>query len=233
MLLSLKKGACMNERDAKPTPDALGSVEQDRIVMLSDGVFAIAITLLVLDIRVPNGVNISDVYAIGRSLLPHFIGYTISFIVIASYWLGHRRIIKVMTHVDRNFLWLNFLFLFFITVFPVSTSLLGLHFGTVAPTIIYACFSAATGFSLWLLWIYASGKSRLLHPRFDPREVRFRSTFYLLRSLVYLVSLFVLFVPYGAYIFFGVWAVLVPLLIEILRRVFLPRRKARKQGASG
>ncbi len=140
---------------------------------------------------------------------------------------------KVITHVDRNFLWLNFLFLFFITVFPVSTSLLGLHFGTVAPTIIYACFSAATGFSLWLLWIYASGKSRLLHPRFDPREVRFRSTFYLLRSLVYLVSLFVLFVPYGAYIFFGVWAVLVPLLIEILRRVFLPRRKARKQGASG
>ena len=143
----------MNERDAKPAPDALGSVEQDRIVMLSDGVFAIAITLLVLDIRVPNGVNSSDVYAIVRSLLPHFIGYTISFIVIASYWLGHRRIMKVMTHVDRNFLWLNFLFLFFITVFPVPTSLLGLHFGTVAPTIIYACFSAATGFSLWLLWI--------------------------------------------------------------------------------
>jgi len=146
----------MNERDAKPAPDALGSVEQDRIVMLSDGVFAIAITLLVLDISLPNGVNSSDVSAIVRSLLPHFIGYTISFIVIASYWLGHRRIMKVMTHVDRNFLWLNFLFLFFI-------------------------------------------------------------------------SLFVLLVPYGAYIFFGLWAVLVPLLIQILTRVFLPRRKARKQ----
>ena len=223
----------MNEGGAKPAPDTLGSVEQDRIVMLSDGVFAIAITLLVLDIRVPNGVNSSDVSAIVRSLLPHFVGYTISFIVIASYWLGHRRIMKVMTHVDRNFLWLNFLFLFFITVFPVPTSLLGLHFGTAAPTIIYACFSAATGFSLWLLWIYASGKSRLLHPRFDPREIRFRSSFYLIRSLVYLVSLFVLFVPYGAYIFFGVWAVLVPLLIQILKRVFLPHRKARKQGASG
>ena len=51
--------------------------------------------------------------------------------------------------------------------------------------------------------------------------------------LVYLVSLFILFVPYGAYIFFGVWAVLVPLLIQILRRVFLLRRKARKQEASG
>jgi uncharacterized membrane protein len=191
--------------------------------MLSDGVFAIAITLLVLDIRVPNGVNITDLYAIVRSLLPHFIGYTISFIVIASYWLGHRKTMKAITHVDRNFLWLNFLFLFFITVFPVPTSLLGLHFGTVAPTIIYACFSATTGFSLWLLWIYASGKARLLHPRFDPREVRFRSTFYFIRSLIYVVSLFVLFVPYGAYIFFAIWAVLVPLLIQLLKRVLLPR----------
>jgi uncharacterized membrane protein len=70
---SALKERCMNERGAKPAPDALGSVEQDRIVMLSDGVFATAITLLVLDIRVPNGVNSSDVSAIVRSLLPHFI----------------------------------------------------------------------------------------------------------------------------------------------------------------
>ena len=223
----------MNEQDAKPAPDALGDVEQDRIVTLSDGVFAFAITLLVLGIRVPDGVNSSDLSALVRSLLSPFLSYTISFIVVASYWLGHRRIIKAMTHVDRNFLWLNFLFLFFIAVFPVPTSLLGLHFGVVAPTIIYACCAAATGFSLWLLWIYASSKSRLLHPRFDPHEVRFRSGFYLLRSLVYLVCLVVLFVPSGPYILFGLWAVLVPLLPPILRRVVLPHHKARKQGASG
>ena len=221
----------MNEQDAKPEPDALGGAEQDRIVMLSDGVFAFAITLLVLDIRVPSEVNSSDVSALVRSLLPHFLSYTVSFLVIASYWLGHRRIMKAMTHVDGTFLWLNFLFLFFITVFPVTTGLLGLHFGMVAPTMIYVCWSVATGFSLWLLWIYASGKSRLLYPRFDPHEVRFRSWFYLLRSLVYLVSLVVLFVPYGPYILFGLWAV-VPLLVLILRRVVLPHHKARKQGAS-
>lgn len=218
----------MNSTDATPEPSTPENVEQDRIVMLSDGVFAIAITLLVFNIKVPDGVNITDVRAIVYSLLPHFIGYTISFIVIASYWLGHRKTMKAITHVDRNFLWLNFLFLFFITVFPVPTDLLGEHFGTVAPTIVYACFSAAIGLSLWLLWMYASGKARLLHPHFDPHEVRFRSTFYLARSLIYLVSLFILIVPYGVYLFFAIWALLVPLLIQVLRRVFLPRIRAKK-----
>src|SRR5438105_3056885 len=101
----------MNSRDAMPEPSTTESVEQDRIVMLSDGVFAIAITLLIFDVKVPEGLNVTNVYAIVSSLLPHFIGYTISFIVIASYWLGHRQTMKVITHVDRNFLWLNFVFL--------------------------------------------------------------------------------------------------------------------------
>jgi len=221
----------MNSRDAVPEPSTPENVEQDRIVMLSDGVFAIAITLLIFNVKVQDGVNVTDVRAIVYSLLPHFIGYTISFIVIASYWLGHRQTMKAITHVDRNFLWLNFVFLFFITVFPVPTDLIGLHFGTVAPTIIYACFSAATGFSLWLLWMYAFGRARLLHPHFDPHEVRFRGTFYFVRSLIYLVSLFVLFVPYGVYLFFAIWALLVPLLIMVLKRVFIPRIQARKKAA--
>jgi uncharacterized membrane protein len=218
----------MNSRDAMPEQSTPESVEQDRIVMLSDGVFAIAITLLIFDVKVPDGVNVTDINNIVSSLWPHFIGYTISFIVIASYWLGHRFIMKSITHVDRNFLWLNFTFLFFITIFPVPTDLIGLHFGAVAPTIIYGCFSAATGLSLWLLWLYASGKARLLQPHFDPHEVRFRSAFYLVRSLIYLVSLFILFVPYGVYLFFAIWALLVPLLVTILRRVFLPRIRAKK-----
>jgi uncharacterized membrane protein len=221
----------LNSTDIIPELSTSQNVEQDRIVMLSDGVFAIAITLLVFNIKVPDKVNITDPYAIMLSLLPHLIGYTISFIIIASYWLGHRKTMKAITRVDRNFLWLNFLFLFFITLFPVPTDLIGLHFGTVAPTIIYACFSAATGFSLLLLWLYASGRARLLHPHFDPHEVRFRSAFYLVRSLIYLASLFILFVPYGVYLFFAIWALLVPLLIMILKRVFLPRIRARKKAA--
>lgn len=221
----------MNSRDTKPESSAPENVEQDRIVMLSDGVFAIAITLLIFDVKMPGGVNVTDIHAIVSALWPHFIGYTISFIMIASYWLGHRKTMKAITHVDRNFLWLNFLFLFFITIFPVPTDLIGLHFGAVAPTIIYASFSAATGFSLWLLWMYASGKARLLHPHFDPHEVRFRSSFYFVRSLIYLVSLFIIFVPYGVYLFFAIWALLVPLLIMILKRVFIPRIQARKKAA--
>ena len=115
----------------------------------------------------------------------------------------------------------------------MPTNLLGLHFGEAAPTIIYACFSATTGFFLWLLWVYASGKAQLLHPRFSSREIRYHNVFYLLRSIVYLLSLFIIFVPNGAYIFFVIWAVVVRLLAFILKKVLLPRIKAKKQAVAG
>src|SRR5689334_18637065 len=88
---------------------------EDRIVMLSDGVFAIAMTLLALDIRLPeglsylngvhlNGVQLDEVVAGALGdLVPKFIGYIISFFVIAIYWLSHRRITGYLTHIDRAF----------------------------------------------------------------------------------------------------------------------------------
>lgn len=217
----------MSRRDSVSEIETAGNIEQDRIVMLSDGVFAIAITLLVLDIKLPSG-NVDDLYGVISSMLPSFTGYTISFVVIASYWLGHRKIMKALARINRNFLWLNFVFLFFVTVFPVPTALLAQHFGVVSPTIIYACFSAATGLSLWLLWMYASWAD-LLVKRVDIREIRFRSMFYLGRSLIYLASLLILFVPYGPYIFFILWLGLVPLLLYILRNIFRPHILARKR----
>ncbi len=139
----------MNNQDSLSEPEAPGGIEQDRIVTLSDGVFAIAITLLVLDIRVPNEVNITDVYEILFSLLPHFIGYTISFIVIASYWLGHRTIMKAITHIDRNFLWLTLRRAF---TYGNDSSKLG-HLPSPAfiEDHIYSCYRLQVVYQFWLL----------------------------------------------------------------------------------
>jgi uncharacterized membrane protein len=223
----------MDQQDEKVEEVAQENVEQSRIVMLSDGVFAIAMTLLVFDVRVPDGVDTTSVKSIISVLLPHLIGYAISFVVIASYWFGHRVTMRAVTNVNNTFIWLNFIFLFFIAIFPVPTDLLGRHFGSVVPTIIYACFSAITGLSLWLLWVYASGEAKLLHPRFNTREVRYHNVFYLLRSVVYLLSMFIIFVPNGAYIFFVIWAVGVRLLAFILKKILLPHIKAKKQAVAG
>lgn len=221
----------MYQPDEKAQEAVQENVEQSRIVMLSDGVFAIAMTLLVFNIKVPDGIDLTSVKSIMFALLPHLVGYGISFVVIASYWFGHRATMQAVTHIDNRFIWLNFVFLFFVAVFPVPTDLLGLHFGMVAPTIVYACFSAIMGISLWLLWLYASGEARLLHPRFSKREIRYHNVFYLLRSVVYLLSIFIVFVPNGAYIFFIIWAIGVRILAFILGKIFLPRIKARKQAA--
>ena len=88
---------------------------EDRIVMLSDGTFAIAVTLLVLGIQVPN-VDNHDAFA--KVLAGDFLAgtkfYVITFTVLAAYWLNHRRLMNIVQQIDVPFLWLNLLFLAFV-----------------------------------------------------------------------------------------------------------------------
>jgi uncharacterized membrane protein len=91
--------------------------DRDRIVNLSDGVFAIAITLLVLDIRVPDipeGMVATELPAALLSLWPKYFGYVLSFVVISTLWVIHHSIFRPIRAYDRGLLYLNFLFLMFV-----------------------------------------------------------------------------------------------------------------------
>src|SRR5689334_15971960 len=142
---------------------------EDRLVMLCDGVFAIAITLLVLDIRLPDDPKLLTESALFRAQLSDLLFnkvlyYFITFLVIAGYWVMHRRIMHQVRRLDSRFIWLTFLFLAFVALFPVSMTLL-VGYGQYREAVIfYVLTLAACGFSSSFLWIYASWNRRLIDP---------------------------------------------------------------------
>ena len=99
---------------------------EDRIVMLCDGVFAIAITLLFIDIKIPTGLSEDSFNGVlNGEFLSEALFYLITFVIIASYWMQHRRLMHELRRIDGRFLMLTFLFLAFVAFFPVTSGIIG------------------------------------------------------------------------------------------------------------
>lgn len=128
--------------------------ELDRLKALSDGVFAIVLTLLVLELRVPEldtGSEGGLVSELAR-LSPKFVSYLMSFFVIGLYWIVHNRIVRHLTGYDRGILWLNLLFLLFVSLLPFFTSVSGEYPTLALAWQVYACNVFLVGLSATLLW---------------------------------------------------------------------------------
>ena len=111
-------------------------MQKSRLEAFSDGVFAIVITLLVLDIRFPE-VEYSLFAETLVSILPRILAYVMSFIIIGLYWVTHHNSMHAMKKTDRGFLWLNILLLLCVSFIPFPTSLLGRYPFQAGPIIIY------------------------------------------------------------------------------------------------
>lgn len=106
------------------TPDT-SKFPHDRIVFFSDAVFAIAITLLVIEIKVPSHEQVHS-QGLGRALAvltPLFIGYFMSFVVIALFWKSHLQLCQYIKSFDSRLIWINIWHLFFVGLTPFSTAL--------------------------------------------------------------------------------------------------------------
>ncbi len=169
------------------------SASEDRLVMLCDGIFAIAVTLLVLDIRLP----IDTVHF--RANLPTFftkiLYYFVTFLIIARYWMVHRRIMYMINKLDSVFLWLTFLFLAFIALLPATIIVISEFGKDLIADIIYTVSLAACGLSASALWIYASSHHRLIAPSIDQHFITFRTIDTLVAPIYFLLSLLLFFVP--------------------------------------
>lgn len=174
-------------------------VPKARLEAFSDGVFAIAITLLVLDIGVPDAGD----DGLARALLeqwPVYAAYVVSFMTIGIIWINHHSVIANLASVDRTFLLLNLLLLLWVGVIPWPTKLTAefmLSGGADERTaaFVYAGVMTAMGATFGAMWRYATRHRRLVIDTLSDTEIR-RSTFrfrigapvYLLSMLVALIS---------------------------------------------
>ena len=121
---------------------------KNRIEALADGIFAVAMTLLVLDIKSPQ----NRAFETTGDLVDHLVAlehsfamYAISFLVLAIFWIAHHVLFHFVRHVDRRLLWLNISFLLLVTFVPFSTDLLGDHGHLTLPVVVYGMNLLALG----------------------------------------------------------------------------------------
>ena len=128
---------------------------KNRLEACSDGVFAIVITLLVLDIKLPEGNSAGLSHALLESL-PRIAAYVMSFAIIGLYWISHHRSFDMIAKVDGTILWLNLLLLLLVSFIPFPTALLGRYPYESLPIVIYgltliACNAVGLGMMAYLL----------------------------------------------------------------------------------
>jgi uncharacterized membrane protein len=143
-----------------------------RVLALSDGVFAIVITLLVLEIHVPDLAQGQSLGEAMREVRPSFLAFIISFVVTAIAWAGHRDLFAMIRRTDRNLVWLNILYLLPLSLLPFGAALIS-HYNQEAVAlrmfVFLLVFIALTRLTEWL---HATNRPHLL---FDPISRRTRT----------------------------------------------------------
>ena len=146
----------------------------DRLAAFSDGVIAIAITILVLGIEVPS------VHDVSRSQLVDYlhsswhsiVGYVVSFVVIGVYWLEHYVIFHYLTHATLTLVALNGVFLLCLTFLPFPTGLKAAYREDELAMVLYGSAQLICGLSLLVIWLYATTNYRLVDAKIPPKVVQ-------------------------------------------------------------
>ena len=108
-------------------------MEKDRLLAFSDGVVAIIITIMVLELKVPHGSSLKDL----AGVLPTFLSYVLSFVYVAIYWNNHHHLLYTVNRVDGLILWANTHLLFWISLVPFATAWMGENHFAKLPTAVY------------------------------------------------------------------------------------------------
>jgi uncharacterized membrane protein len=179
-----------------------------RVETFSDGVFAIAITLLVLTIAEPTNYR-----ELGHQLAdrwPSLAAYMVSFAIIGIMWLNHHSLFSSFERIDRGLFYLNLLLLLTITFLPYPTGVLGeaLARGQGAKTaaVFYGVTMALNAYAWSALWLYASYHRRLLHASFPEAERALATLMFTVGVAVYMLAIGVAFL--NAYAFLALQAAL-------------------------
>jgi uncharacterized membrane protein len=191
---------------------------EERLTMLCDGVFAIVITLLVLEIRLPE--SVSQIWGkiqedhpgdhalqmklfentwhpawgdvLGKSMI-----YVITFGIIAGYWINHRRLMTLVKQHDGPFTFLTFVYLAFVAFYPAAFNLMSAWAGSqVEPVILFTLVLAGTGFSSSILWVYAGWNYRLFEKNELLDMLQMRYVYNLIPPAFFVLSLLLFYIPW-------------------------------------
>ncbi len=134
---------------------------KERLAAFSDGVIAIIITIMVLELKLPHGAD----WATLAGLRPHFLSYVLSFIYLAIYWNNHHHLLHTVTRVDGLILWANSHLLFWLSLIPAATAWLGDNVPAPVPTAVYGVSLLMAAIAYYLLQqaiVHRQGKRSVL-----------------------------------------------------------------------
>ena len=200
----------MPEHKVEPaSKDEAAELGLERLVFFSDAVYAIAITLLVIDLRLPVGsgeLNNSELASALWAMWPQLLSYVLSFLVIGSFWSSHHRKFRYINRFDHRLMQINLLQLMVIAFIPFPTAVLG-ESGNATATILYAGTIVVASLLSALLWWYPVSHG-LARDDLPPGETRYGAVRPLITAAVFGVS--ILIALYNADWAKYFWAVLVP-----------------------
>jgi TMEM175 potassium channel family protein len=162
-------------------------VTTSRLETFSDGVFAIAATLLILDVNIPHEGSVAHELL---RIWPSYLAYAISFLTIGIIWVNHDAVMKQIGRTDRTFLFLNVIFLMVVAFSPFTTRVVAEHLkdGSHAAAFAYGLNFTLMSICYAALWFYAAGNRRLIATDADPRMISGISRSFAPGSLMYGVA---------------------------------------------
>lgn len=196
---------------------------KNRIEALCDGIFAITMTLIILELKTPENIphNLAgeELSAALLKLIPQAEAYAISFIILAIFWLRHLIHFKFLESVNRQVLGINIVFLLFIGFIPFSVGIVMRYYGQIIPTLIYISNLLIISLILHFHWHYISEKSNLLKISDSENEYVKKFKFLsIIPTLIFLSALIVAFinVRVAFYIIY-----LDPIFYFVYRRIYI------------
>lgn len=175
-----------DDSDIQATSYGLSSM---RLATLADGVFAIVLTLLVLDIKAPEALSEAELISKLLALWPKLFSYIISFVILGIFWFGHHMEFHYIRRSDRIHIWLNLLFLVCIAFIPFSAALLGANLHNRVAIAVYGFNLIAAGLVRYVHWRYITQGHRLVDVQMETGIIRKVERIFLIVPFVYLFAI--------------------------------------------
>jgi len=150
----------------------VGEVTAHRLEGLTDAVFAIAMTILVLDIHVPElleHATSADLFSSLTPLWPRIASFGVSFIILGMFWVAHHTEFRYIKKIDHMLIWLNIFYLLFISLLPFTAALLGRYPQNQTAVVIYGLHLMMMVIFQYLIWHHAVSRKGLVVEDLDPR----------------------------------------------------------------